>query len=157
MRISYTNDSVAGGLSFGQSQYIKWGTTDNALTTNDGLIGYQAGLCYWYRYNGSGYTQQMVLDTSGNLTATGNVTAYSDARVKENVTDYTLTPAQISALRSVEYDRTDLGRHEVGVIAQEVEQIVPECVVTGELGKSVDYGRLALLVALSLSKNAAAK
>lgn len=98
--------------------------------------------------NSSGVLFQV--DGSGNATATGNVTAYSDARVKENVRDFTLTPEQLAALRLVEYDRTDLGRHEIGVIAQEVEGVAPWCVVTDNNGrKSVDYGRLAVSVALS--------
>lgn len=92
-------------------------------------------------------------NSSGDFIATGNVTAYSDARVKENVRDFALTPAQLAALRLVEYDRTDRGCHEVGVIAQEVEAIAPWCVVTDHEGhKSVDYGRLAVMIALSSHK-----
>ena len=48
-------------------------------------------------------------------------------------------------LRGVEYDRIDIGDHQIGVIAQEVEKIIPE-VVHGDETKSVTYGNLVALL-----------
>jgi len=48
-------------------------------------------------------------------------------------------------LRGVEYDRIDSGDHQIGVIAQEVEKIIPE-VVYGDETKSVAYGNLVGLL-----------
>jgi hypothetical protein len=47
-------------------------------------------------------------------------------------------------LRSVEYDRIDSGEHQIGVIAQEVEKIIPE-VVYGNETKSVAYANIVAL------------
>jgi len=69
----------------------------------------------------------------------GNVTAYaSDARLKENVTTITGALAKVKQLRGVEFDWKDecksLGfipsmKHETGVIAQEVQAVIPDAVV----------------------------
>lgn len=47
--------------------------------------------------------------------------------------------------RGVEFDRIDSGEHQIGVIAQEVEKIVPE-VVYGNETKSVAYGNIVGLL-----------
>lgn len=66
----------------------------------------------------------------------GNVTAYaSDARLKENVTTITDALEKVQRLRGVEFDWKDecaeLGfmpamQHETGVIAQEVQSVIPD-------------------------------
>ena len=78
---------------------------------------------------------------TGALTATSNVTAYSDERLKENVK--TLDPTKVLQMRGVEFDRIDTGEHGSGVIAQELERLAPELVITNEDGiKSVAYGNI---------------
>lgn len=80
---------------------------------------------------------------SANITASGNVTAFSDERLKMNVKPISAALHRIKQLRGVQYDRTDTGRFEIGVIAQEVENVFPEVVLTHEDGmKSVAYGNL---------------
>jgi hypothetical protein len=54
----------------------------------------------------------------------------SDIRIKENVIDSKYGLKEVLQLRSVEYDRKDDGTHQVGLIAQEVEKIIPEFVDT---------------------------
>lgn len=60
----------------------------------------------------------------------------SDARIKENITDYTSGLAAVLALRPVSYTfRPETGRDSSityrGLIAQEVEQVMPEMVTSG--------------------------
>ena len=77
--------------------------------------------------------------SSGDFTAAGNVTAYSDERLKSNIK--TLDPSKALQMRGVEFIKD--GRNGSGVIAQEIEKIAPELVVEGEGGyKSVAYGNL---------------
>ena len=83
----------------------------------------------------------MTLDQSGNLTATGNVTAYSDARLKKNVSTIDNALALVEKMRGVRYERIDSGKAGVGVISQEMQEIVPEVVHEGE-NLSVAYGNL---------------
>jgi hypothetical protein len=83
-------------------------------------------------------------DTAGNFTAVGNVTAYSDARLKSDVVTFNDALGVISELRGVRYVRNDTGMPRVGLIAQEVREVLPEVVLGSEeeLGMylSVSYG-----------------
>ena len=90
----------------------------------------------------------VTIDSTGTLTASGNVTAQSDARLKTNVETITGALDKVNALRGVLFDRISTGRREVGVIAQEVELIIPELVFTDADGiKSVAYANtVALLI-----------
>ena len=50
-------------------------------------------------------------------------------------------------LRGVEFDRIDIGEHQIGVIAQEVEKVIPEVVILNENDiKAVAYGNLVGLL-----------
>lgn len=81
---------------------------------------------------------------TGDFTATGNVTAYSDRILKYNVQDLESVLDKINRSRPVRYDRKDINKHEFGFIAQELKELFPEVVVEGRSGlHSVDYGRLA--------------
>ena len=92
-------------------------------------------------------TGNMVLSASPTLTGTlsgaaasftGEITAYSsDSRLKDNVNVITNALEKIRQLRGVSFDwnnkAADLGftpenRHDVGVIAQELERVLPEAV-----------------------------
>jgi hypothetical protein len=56
---------------------------------------------------------------------------------------------KVEKLRGVSYDLKDSGKHEIGVIAEEVGQVVPEGVSYEENGKdarAVDYSRLTALL-----------
>jgi len=85
------------------------------------------------------------LDITGNITATGDVTAQnvnslSDATLKTNVEPIENAGAVIDALEGKGYDWVDGSGHSYGMIAQEVEKIIPEAVKTDANGiKSVNY------------------
>jgi len=82
------------------------------------------------------------LHVEGKVFATSSITAYSDARVKTNVTQIENALDIVHRLRGVQYDRIDTGDHEIGVIAQEIEQVLPEVVQSSANGKSVAYGNI---------------
>jgi hypothetical protein len=90
------------------------------------------------------------LDVAGSILASGNVTAYSDIRVKDNVESITDAIGKLSQIRGVTYTRTDLDDKErkyAGVIAQEIEQVLPEAVFDNGKVKAVDYNAtIALLI-----------
>lgn len=69
------------------------------------------------------------LDT-GDVVFSGNVTAYSDIRLKRDVQDLSYGLKEIMKLRPISYKRvgTDTDRLEVGFIAQEVRDVIPEIV-----------------------------
>ena len=92
-------------------------------------------------------TRTFYIDTSGNCTATGNVTAYSDERLKTNIKTISTPLDKVKALRGVTFDKD--GERGLGVIAQEIEAVIPEVVMTAndEMGtKSVAYGNMVGLL-----------
>ena len=83
---------------------------------------------------------------TGDMTASGNVTAYSDARLKEDVRVIPDALNKVVQLRGVTFKRKDTGEHQVGVIAQEVQKVLPEAVIQSEEYLSVAYGNLVGLL-----------
>jgi trimeric autotransporter adhesin len=98
------------------------------------------------------------LDVNGNINAAGSVTATaffysSDARLKKNVEAIASSGAlqKILALQPVTYNWIDPAQPtttQLGFIAQQVEQIVPELVTTNASTtlKAVDYARVTPLL-----------
>ena len=93
------------------------------------------------------------MDSSGNCTATGDVTAYSDIRLKENIRTVDNALNMVKSMRGVYFDRKDTGKSSVGVIAQEMEEILPQVVKTSDARseentdalpdiKTVSYGNI---------------
>ena len=94
---------------------------------------------------------RMQLDKLGNVTFANNVTAYSDTRLKTNVNTIENALDTVSKLRGVTYERIDSGSKGIGVIAQEIREVLPEVVVEsapiGDQGEgegylSVSYGNI---------------
>lgn len=85
------------------------------------------------------------LMVTGYLKASLNVTWTSDARVKRDIVTIEGALGLVEQMRGVRYTRSDMadGREHVGVIAQELREVLPEAVIEGADGLlSVDYGTL---------------
>jgi hypothetical protein len=85
------------------------------------------------------------LDMSGNFTALGNVTAYSDIRMKKDVETIADALGLVRKMRGVTYTRIDTDKAGVGVIAQEMLEVMPQVVQQGAGDNdtlSVAYGNL---------------
>jgi hypothetical protein len=78
---------------------------------------------------------------TGAFSATGDITAYSDEKLKENIVTAPL--GILDNLRGVEFTWKEDGRIGSGVIAQEVEELLPHLIHDHEDGhKSVNYNGL---------------
>jgi len=89
------------------------------------------------------------LDISGSILATGNITAYSDITLKKNIEVIPNALDKVSQIRGVTFDRIDLEDEprQSGVIAQEIEKVLPEVVRTTQDGtKTVAYGNMVGLL-----------
>jgi len=105
------------------------------------------------------------LEDDGDLHVDGDVIAFSstvsDERLKDNVTTIENPLDKIKALRGVEYDWNDgsrKGKHDLGLIAQEVEKVIPNIVHEHQmpllnddeedetLYKTVDYEKLTAVL-----------
>ena len=91
-----------------------------------------------------GLTNSTTLTWGAAFTATGNITAFSDARVKTNIKTIDNALLKVLALRGVTYNRTDLEdkSEQIGVIAQEVKEILPQVVIEENDRYSVAYGNI---------------
>ncbi len=94
------------------------------------------------------------LDMSGNGTYAGNVTAYSDERLKK---DWALLPDNfietLAQLKSGTYTRIDSEERQVGVSAQGLQKFLEEAVqIDAEGTLSVAYGNAAMASAVELAK-----
>ena len=118
----------------------------------------QVGLAFFTHSSTSAtaaMVESLVLTHDGNLTATGNVTAFSDVTLKENIETIPNALDKVLNLRGVGFNRVDKedNPREIGVIAQEVEEIIPEVVHTNQEGiKSVAYGNLVGLLIESIKE-----
>jgi hypothetical protein len=98
-------------------------------------------------YGGGSTSANVTVDASGNLVASGNVSAFSDERLKKDVRTILYALDIVEKLRGVRYtDKRDETSH-IGVIAQEMEPYIPEVVTESEDGyKTVQYGNLVAVL-----------
>ena len=101
---------------------------------------------------GSGITA-LTLDMSGAGAATFNndVTAFSDKRLKTDISNIENGLDKVMRMQGVHYKRNDVedAKPQIGVLAQDMEAIVPEVVLTADdemQTKSVDYGKLTAVL-----------
>ena len=97
---------------------------------------------------GSGITA-LTLDMSaaGAATFNNDVTAFSDKRLKKDIEPIEHALKMVMQMQGVYYKRNDIedAKEQVGVLAQDMEAILPEVVLTADdemQTKSVDYGKL---------------
>jgi len=99
--------------------------------------------------DGGSTINALVLDMSaaGAATFNNDVTAFSDKRLKTDIEPITNGLEKVMQMQGVYYKRNDVedAREQVGVLAQDMEAVLPEVVLTADdkmQTKSVDYGKL---------------
>ena len=156
----YDTSSVAAGI--GGQLVLGYKYSGNTYTEgaiikmykNNATNGdYSSGLKFQVRNSGADLSAKMTLNSSGDLsvvgsmTAAGDVIAFSDKRVKTNIKTINNGLEKISKLRGVSYNRTDIDdkSNKIGVIAQEVKEVLPEVVIYNEDEDKfgVEYGKMA--------------
>lgn len=110
----YFQSNVSGDLATHGMLIVKY---DNNSTTSQRLLGF---------YMNQGATAQGQINANGASQAAFG--SFSDARLKENITDLPSQIANIMALRPVEFDYKDGSGHQIGFIAQEVENVYPDLI-----------------------------
>ena len=82
-----------------------------------------------------------------NLNVSGDVNSNSDIKLKTNIKTLTNSLEKVLQMRGVEFDRIDIeGKHQIGFIAQEIEEIVPDVVSENNGIRSVSYGNITALL-----------
>ena len=113
----------------GNTYFKDGGTQYGALKNSSGNLIIQSG------------STTMLTGSGANATFAGDVTAYSDTRLKENINTIDSALDKVVKMRGVTFDRIKDGKSGAGVLADELESIAPELVHDGEY-KSVSYGNL---------------
>jgi hypothetical protein len=146
--------SVWSGTTYGigmTSGVTYGGLNDYAMTfcmNNDSDRG------FWWGYSGQtkssgamSLTTAGVLTVASSITAGGDITAFSDVRVKENIEDLEGSLDKVTQLRGVSYNHIDAEERSIGVIAQEIQEVLPEVVREGQDGMlSVAYGNITAVL-----------
>ncbi|MCX7727797.1 MAG: tail fiber domain-containing protein, partial [Chitinispirillaceae bacterium] len=82
-----------------------------------------------------------------NVIVDGTITQSSDLRDKEEIQPLQKSLEKIKNMRGVSFVKKGNDRREIGLIAQEVEDVVPEVVYTDNMGyKSLSYDRMVALL-----------
>ena len=129
----------AGGTNI---QFKDDGTTFGGVENNSSNLRINSGTTTAVDFSGANATFAGTL-ASGAITSSGNITAFSDERLKTNIKTIESGLDKVSKMRGVTFNRDD--KLDSGVIAQELEEIAPELVKTAddEMGtKSVAYGNM---------------
>lgn len=102
------------------------------------------------------------LDASGNFIAEGNITAYgsaSDIRIKENIEVIPDSVKKVKSLRGVTFNYKKDGKRSTGLVAQELQKVLPEAVYEtkdsaedGEDILAIRYGNVVGLLVEALKE-----
>lgn len=141
--------------------------TDN----NFAVGGWSAGAALGLMKVGSFGVGTAASGTLGEIRATNNVTAYysSDKRLKENIKPLENALDKLNEIRGVSFDWTEeeiekrggvdgyfVRKNDIGVIAQEIESVIPEAVATREDGfKAVRYELIVPLLIQAIKEQQA--
>jgi hypothetical protein len=138
--ISYDHAVDRMDISVGSEGYPNGGEVFNGIQiTSEGNVGIQL----------TDSTPTEALHVNGKILAENDITAFSDERLKENIETIPNALEKVSQLRGVEFTRKDTGEKSIGVIAQEIEKVIPEVVSTtnnADEMKSVAYGNVVGLL-----------
>ncbi len=155
LRSDTADVKTSGILTFNDGVWLGFGTNNKAVqyydSSSDKLYT-KLGSNTWTitdSLNGDA-TRFTFSRWNGEFTAAGDVKAFSDLRLKKNIEVITDALEKLKSIRGVTYDRIDTRARQAGVIAQEVQKVLPEVVssqtVDGEETLTVAYGNLASLL-----------
>lgn len=136
-----SNLSVSGTTSMTGNLSIVSSTSERTITVGSSG-GYFFGNASQAGWKNSGGTAVVYWDTSGNFTAAQNVTAYSDAKLKKNIVTIEDPMALVRRMRGVFYERVEDDMPGVGVVAQEMQEVLPQVVVDRDGTLAVAYGNI---------------
>lgn len=113
------------------------------LHCNSNRIGFLTQAGGW----GSWCNDDGSWNSASSMTCT-SLTETSSERYKENIVTLNGSLDKVLKLRGVSYDRKDTKQKEIGVIAEEVEKIIPEVIKYNDDNQvdSVSYGRLTAIL-----------
>lgn len=157
---SGANLSISGGTATAGAGFSSWAIRNRV--SNDSTAGFiwensaesllasirgSDGLTYFAGNVGIGTNSpNSKLHVMGDIYASGDVMAYSDEKLKTNIRTIENALDKINQVRGVYYTHIETNKPGVGVIAQEIEKILPEVISNNGEYKGVAYGNLVGLL-----------
>ena len=133
---------ISGDLTVASGQNDSWITMwdadqgNRAIHNNTNQIGFLTQAGGWGSW----------CDDDGNWTAAGNIAAYSDSRLKKDLEVIPNALDKVQQLTGYTFTRIDSGVRQTGLIAQDVQAVLPEAVDTSGEHLSLAYGNLVGLL-----------
>lgn len=139
------SDGVNCYSSIDSKLNVTGGIISGNLTINNGALSIQSASVSKLTFDPAAATPN--LSVTGTITASGNITAFSDERLKKNIRTIEGALDMCSRLRGVHFEDVNGGKY-IGLIAQEVKPVVPEIVVQPEGTEylTLAYGNLVGLL-----------
>jgi hypothetical protein len=125
------------------------GSTTQLIFNSSGLFGASSGMTW----NGTTLTANALASTTtvaattnitagGTITATGNITAFSDRSLKRDIQTIEHALELVGKMRGVTFEMINTGQLGIGVVAQEMQEVIPQVVQNNNGILSVAYGNL---------------
>ena len=157
-RLHVYDATTSGAGPFVVDQFAASGFTDTVTLFRGG----QAASSAWsacYMQSSSGANNIFYVRGDGYVWAANDITAFSDERVKTNLQKIEGALDKVSNINGYTFTRTDYTSEEdrdkrhVGVIAQEIQKVLPELVHEDDKGMlSVAYGNMTALLIEALKE-----
>lgn len=147
--------------------FTQWSATDRVFVIGNGIgtdVSERSDAMVVLKNGntGIGISQPTaLLHVGGNIVATGSVSGSSDKRFKKNINQIDNALPNVLKMKAVTYNwRTDeypelnfTDDKQIGFIAQDLEKIYPELVLTDDNGyKSIDYPKLTVILAQAIKE-----
>lgn len=142
---SYTNDIVLYGCDPTKQIIIGSSNTSNCITISPGTTYVNNNL---FVGEDNTMSSSYTVYVNGTIHATGGITEFSDTRWKENIEVIPNALEKVSQISGYLFTRKDGdGKKHAGVLAQEIQKVLPEIVYNDDDGKlSVAYGNISALL-----------
>ena len=133
--------SLLRGLNPGADKRIAFYTGSSSITTQEGFIVDPSGSIGINVNETTDLPLTYKLTVSGSVGAIGSFNQISDERLKSDIQPINGALDKVSELRGVTFDMG--GKRDIGVIAQEIQKVLPEVVTEDNKGYlSVSYGNI---------------
>ena len=143
---SHTINLIRGLTNAGSDRRVAHFSGSSTIVTSPGFVVDTSG-SVGIRIDESTQPLSYALDVSGSIRASGTVVQSSDIRLKENIKNIGNASDKLERISGVYFNWRDSKKAAVGVIAQEVQEVLPEVVSEDNKGYlNVDYGGIVPLL-----------
>ena len=122
-------------------------TFTTALVPSGGIAMGAADMSYTEGLVFSGPSGAVTFGVAGSIIAAGDITAFSDGRLKENIEPIQNALDKVNILSGITFNSRGQKKRQAGIIAQDLQKVLPEVVHENENGMlSVAYGNTVSLL-----------